>query len=146
MKLQVKICLKYFTHNCCIGFYPTNLQGCTLWDWTMTDGFCPLQAQQHWPVSNRNLLPHRIRTSKELKFFDSNMKPHSNKANNQVFHLQNQARPLHSTAHTFKTTASICIITGSIGQRAILRFFALQQGWASVGKNLFLPDMRFKPV
>jgi len=46
--------------------------------------------------------------------------PTSNKVNNLVFRLWNQARPLHSIAHVFKTIAPICIIFGTHQCRTVL--------------------------
>jgi len=46
--------------------------------------------------------------------------PPSDKINNSVFHLQNQARPLHSNAHIFKIPTPICTIFGVIEHRDIL--------------------------
>jgi len=40
--------------------------------------------------------------------------PPSDEMKNSVFYLQNQARPLHFTAHVFKMPASICTVFGTI--------------------------------
>jgi len=44
----------------------------------------------------------------------------SDKINDLVFHLQNQARPLHSNAHVFKIPAPICTVFSIIEHRDIL--------------------------
>jgi len=46
--------------------------------------------------------------------------PPSDKINNSDFHLQNQARPLHSNAHVFKMPTPICTIFGTIEHHDIL--------------------------
>jgi len=46
--------------------------------------------------------------------------PPSDKINNSVFHLQYQARPLHSNVHVFKIPTPICTIFGTIEHRDIL--------------------------
>jgi len=55
-----------------------------------------------------------------LNKFITSVAPSSNKINNSVFHLQNQARPLHSNAHVFKISAPICTIFGTFEHRDIL--------------------------
>jgi len=45
--------------------------------------------------------------------------PPSDKINNSVFHLQNQAKPLHSNAHIFKIRPQICTIFRKIEHRDI---------------------------
>jgi len=46
--------------------------------------------------------------------------PLNDNINNSVFHLQSQARPLHSNAHVFKIPAPICTVFGTIEYRNIL--------------------------
>ena len=55
-----------------------------------------------------------------LNKFIIQVAPPSDKINNSVFHLQNQARPLHSNAHIFKIPTPICTRFGTIQYHHIL--------------------------
>jgi len=67
---------------------------------------------QHWFVLNTSV-------NSILNKFITSVAPPSDKINS-VFHLQNQARILHSNAHFFKIPISICTIFGTVEHRDIL--------------------------
>jgi len=66
-----------------------------------------------------------------LNKFITPVAPPSLKINNSVFHLQNQAIPLHSNAHIFKIPTPMCTIFGIIEHRDIV----MQQGNCSVSET-----------
>jgi len=55
-----------------------------------------------------------------LNKFITPVAPPSDKINNSVLHLQNQAQPLHLNAHVFKINIPICTIFSTIVQCDIL--------------------------
>jgi len=55
-----------------------------------------------------------------LNKFITPVSPPSNKINNSLLHLQNQATPLHSNTHVFEISAPICIIFVTVEHRDIL--------------------------
>jgi len=61
-----------------------------------------------------------ISVNSVLNKFITSVAPPSDKINNSVFHLQNQARPLHSNAHAFKISTPILTIFGTIDYRDIV--------------------------
>ena len=62
-----------------------------------------------------------------LNNFITPVAPPCDKINNSFFHLQYQARPLHSNAHVFKISAPICTIFGTIEHRDILCMLRFHQ-------------------
>jgi len=59
--------------------------------------------------------------------------PPSDKINNSIFHLQNQARSLHSNVHVFKIPAPICTIFGTF---PLLHFHQLSNTkWCHLTKD-----------